>query len=329
MRASVLGAGGYLGGELLRLLTGHPVFTLAEATSQRYAGRAVSSVNPNLRGVTDLRFIEPEALGRCDILFAAMPHGAAAKALPELADRAGVVVDLSADFRLPAPDGTDWGRRFVPGIPELTGDRLRRADLISTPGCMANAAMLALLPLAAAGLLTGRAIVDGRTGSSGAGSQPGPASHHPVRSGAMRVYAPGRHRHRLEIAQVLGVPVDMTATAVEAVRGVQVVCHARLTGPTDDRALRQLYRTHYAGAAFVRIAGPAGRKVAMPEPKPLLGTNFCDIGVCAGEDPQTVIAVAALDNLMKGGAGNAVQCANLRVGADERAGLGFTGLFPI
>jgi N-acetyl-gamma-glutamyl-phosphate/LysW-gamma-L-alpha-aminoadipyl-6-phosphate reductase len=340
MRASVLGAGGYLGGELLRLLSGHPVFTIGDATSSRYAGRRVSTVNPNLRGVTDAMFVQPDALGDCDVLFSAVPHGVAMKVLPELVNRADVVIDLSADFRLRdrqlfadtygvAHAAEHLLDEFVAGIPELTADQLRTADRIAMPGCMANAAILALLPIASAGLLAGRVTVDGRTGSSGAGSRPTAATHHATRAGALRVYRPGTHRHRHEIAQTIGVPVEMTATAVAAVRGVQVVCYATLREPLDARQLRQLYRRHYRTAPFVRISAGTGHGGGLPEVGPLAGTNFCDIGVAVGAVPDRVVVVAALDNLVKGGAGNAIQCANLRLGIDERAGLGFTGLFPV
>jgi N-acetyl-gamma-glutamyl-phosphate/LysW-gamma-L-alpha-aminoadipyl-6-phosphate reductase len=145
----------------------------------------------------------------------------------------------------------------------------------------------------------------------------------------MRVYAPGTHRHRHEVAQALGVAVEMTATAVEAVRGVQVVCYASLAAERSERELRALYRRHYARSPFVRPGAPSGRAGALPEPKALAGTNFCDIGLAVGDDPRRVVVVAALDNLMKGGSGNALQCANLRLGFDERTGLEFTGLFPV
>lgn len=335
MKASVVGGSGYLGGELLRLLAGHSGLTLGDATSQRYAGRRISSFNPALRGVIDAAFVPLDALQPCDVLFLATPHGVAMKMLEDLRERARVVVDLSADFRLRdlavfaqtygySHAAEDFLDRFTPGIPELHAASLRKADLIAVPGCMANAAMLALLPLAEAGLLTGRVTVDGRTGSSGSGNRPSAATHHATRSGAMRVYSPGTHRHRHEIAQVLRVSVEMTATAVEAVRGVQVVCYASLNEDLTERELRSIYRRHYAQSPFVRV----GSGTALPEPKPLTGTNFCDIGLARGAEPGRVVVVAALDNLMKGGSGNAIQCANLRLGFDERTGLEFTGLFP-
>ena len=261
--------------------------------------------------------------------------------MPELMGLARVVIDLSADFRL--TDTAQFRRyyrvehahpellgSFVTGLPELHRKRLAEADLISVPGCMATAGILALQPLAEAGLITGLVTVDARTGSSGSGAVPSPANVHAERSGAMRVFSPAGHRHEAEIAQSLGgKPVSMTATGIEAVRGVQVLCRIPVVDGLDERSLRICYREFYRGEPFVRVVTTKTGLYRLPEPKILTGTNYCDVGFAIDTHHQQVIAVAALDNLVKGGAGNALQCLNIRFGLAERTGLDFIGLHPI
>lgn len=330
IRAGVVGAAGYLGGELLRLLIGHPETTLCHAVSTRFAGRRVDLVHPNLRAATDLSFCSLADLHDCDVVFLATPHTVAMETLAEL--DAPCVIDLSADFRLRDPEvysryygvqhlAPDQLADFVTGCPELLRDQLRDAKRISVPGCMATAAMLALAPLT--GLIEPAVQITALTGSSGAGSMSA-ADAHADRSRAMRVYAPVSHRHEAEVAQLTGFDVRMTVTAVEAVRGAQVVCHA--TGTLGERGLRQAYRARYACEPFIRIVARKQGTYRLPDPKILLGSNFCDIGFATEGDRVTVIA--ALDNLMKGGSGNAVQCLNLRMGWPDRLGLEFPGLHP-
>lgn len=332
--AGVAGAAGYLGGELLRLLIGHPEVTVGQAISTRFPGRRVDGVHPNLRSQTDLTFSAVDDLAECDVLLLATPHKATMDLLPKVMDRAQQIIDLSADFRL--PDLTAYERhygvrhtapdllgRFVPGCPELFRDELATADLISVPGCMATAAILALAPLA--GLIDPDVQIDARTGSSGSGATAGDSNLHAERSGAMRVFAPVRHRHEAEVARLTGLNVRMTATGVEAVRGVQVVCHA--TGSLDERTLRRAYREHYAKEPFVRIVAHRRGSHRLPDPRILLGSNYCDVGFAA--DGDRITAIAALDNLVKGGSGTAVQCLNIRRGLPETMGLGFPGLHPL
>jgi N-acetyl-gamma-glutamyl-phosphate/LysW-gamma-L-alpha-aminoadipyl-6-phosphate reductase len=340
IHAAVVGAAGYIGGELLRLLIGHPRVDLAAATSTRLAGSRVDGVHPNLRGCTDLTFCTQDELGEYDVLFLATAHGSTMSLLPRLARHAKTVIDLSGDFRLTDPvvyqahygtehTAPDLLGDFVPGSPELARAALRTADRIAVPGCMATAAILALRPLAAEGLIEPDVTVDARTGSSGSGATAGQANLHAERSGAMRVFAPAGHRHEAEIAQACGLRPAMTATGVEAVRGVQVLCHATLTGGADERAVWRAYRRHYAAEPFVRIVAQRRGMYRLPEPKILLGSNFCDVGFAVRAQSRRIFAVAALDNLVKGGAGNAVQSLNVRMGWPENLGLEFPGLHPI
>jgi N-acetyl-gamma-glutamyl-phosphate/LysW-gamma-L-alpha-aminoadipyl-6-phosphate reductase len=340
LTVAVVGGAGYIGGELLRLVLGHPDLTLAATTSRRLAGRRVDGTHPNLRGVTDLAFTAPDQLARYDAVLLATGHTETMHSMPDMVNRAGVVIDLSADFRLTDPaqyrryyqvehSRTELLGSFVPGLPELHRKRLAEADRISVPGCMATAAILALQPLADAGLIAGLVSVDARTGSSGSGAVPSAANLHAERSGAMRVFAPSGHRHEAEISQSIGVPVAMAATGVEAVRGVQVLCRVPVADRIDERALRLRYREFYRDEPFIRVVTTRTGLYRLPEPKILTGTNYCDVGFAVDEPNQQVIAIAALDNLVKGGAGNALQCLNIRFGLPERAGLDFIGLHPI
>lgn len=337
----MVGGAGYIGGELLRLILGHPDLTLAAVTSRRLAGRRLDGAHPNLRGATDQTFVAPEDLSRYDVLLLATGHTETMQSMPDMLGRAEVVIDLSADFRLADP--AQYRRyyslehlrpellaSFVPGLPELHRKRLAAADRISVPGCMATAAILALQPLADAGLISGLVSVDARTGSSGSGAAAGAANLHAERSGAMRVFAPSGHRHQAEISQSIGDrPVTMTATGVEAVRGVQVVCRVPVPDGVDERTLRIHYREFYRDEPFVRVVATRTGLYRLPEPKILTGTNYCDVGFAVDEQHRQVLAIAALDNLVKGGAGNALQCLNIRLGLPERTGLGFLGLHPV
>ncbi|MFI6934016.1 N-acetyl-gamma-glutamyl-phosphate reductase [Streptomyces sp. NPDC050287] len=339
IRAAVVGAAGYIGGELLRLLVNHPQVEVVDAVSRTLRGRPVDSVHPNLRGRTRLTFSSYDQLGHCDVLFLATPHRETMQRMPEYLDSARVVIDLSGDFRLRDTEvyedyyGTPHETpalidTFTPGIPEFHRERLRSADRISVPGCMATAGLLSLVPLARAGLVRGDITVDARTGSSGSGAKAGSENLHAERSGALRVFAPTRHRHEAEIAQATGHTIHMTATGVEAVRGVQLLCRAALADGVDERAIRATYRSWYGDEPFVRIVAARRGMHRFPDAKILSGSNFCDVGFALDRGASTVTVIAALDNLVKGGAGNAVQCMNVRFGEPEERGLEFTGLHP-
>nr|BAV57460.1 LysY [Streptomyces sp. SANK 60404] len=343
VRVAVVGASGYIGGELLRLLLGHPRVEVTVATSSRFAGKRVDGPHPNLRGTTDLTFLDnarlAEAKDEYDVLFLATPHKETMGRMPEFLGLADQVIDLSGDFRLrdtavyeryygvphAAPELVPG---FTTGLPEWHRKEIRDSDRVSVPGCMATAGILALRPLSEAGLITGQVQVDARTGSSGSGISAGSANLHAERSGAMRIFAPNSHRHQAEIAQATGLPVHMTATGVEAVRGVQVLCRVQLADGADERALRRAYRDAYADEPFVRVVAQKRGLYRLPEPKILSGSNYCDVGFSVDAETGTAVVVGALDNLVKGGSGNAVQCLNVRFGWPERLGLEFTGLHP-
>ncbi len=338
----IVGGSGYVGGELLRLLSFHPEVQISQVTSRKQTGRYIHQIHPNLRGVTDLRFRSLEDLDPCDVIFLALPHGEAARQMDRWADRAAYLVDCSADFRIrDAGDYERWyGReheapdilpQFVYGLPERHRAQLAGARFASGVGCNAVAAILALAPLAEAGLLE-MATVEVKVGSSEGGSLANNASHHPERSGAVRVYRPSGHRHLAEVEQELGsIPIHLTVTAIEMVRGAHLTAHCFLRAGgqiRDEKEVWALYRKAYAEEPFVRLVASRTGLYRYPEPKLLIGTNYCDIGFSLEQGSEVLVVMAALDNLVKGAAGSAVQSMNVMLGWDETTGLGFPGLHP-
>jgi N-acetyl-gamma-glutamyl-phosphate/LysW-gamma-L-alpha-aminoadipyl-6-phosphate reductase len=346
IRAAVVGGAGYTGGEVLRLLTGHPEIDVVQVTSERLAGKPVASVHPPLRGRTELRFTARDSLGDADVVFAAMHHGDSSASIDQLRAAAPVVIDLGADFRLrDAQDYPQWYGWAHPapdllagavyGLAEMHRPEIASASLIASGGCLATASILGLAPLACAGLLDPSipVVIEAKVGSSAGGAQSGDATHHAHRSGEIRSYAPTGHRHTAEIVQELRLEdasrVAFSATAVEAVRGVLITAHAFLRGDEDDRDLWKLYRSRYADEPFVRIVKSRTGLFRSPSPKLLTGTNYCDVGFERDQSSSRVVVTAALDNLVKGSAGQAVQACNLRHGFPETLGLEFSGLYPI
>ena len=339
-KVSIVGGSGYAGGELLRLLLAHPEVEVQQVTSQRYAKRFVHTVHPNLRGATKLKFSPIEALKPCDLLFLALPHGGASQEIEHFAGLAERIIDLSSDFRLrdpalyqrwynkehPAPQ---WLERFVYGLPELNREAIRNSRYVSGVGCNATATNLALLPLAENNLIE-RVVIEVKVGSSEGGNKHSLASHHPERSGAMRSFAPTAHRHQAEIIQALGdFELHFSATAVEMVRGVLCTAHVFLSDPLQERDIWRIYRQRYGDEPFMRIVKDRRGVYRYPEPKILAGTNFCDVGFERDPDSNRLVVISAIDNLMKGASGSAVQAMNLMMGWQERLGLEFIGLHPI
>ncbi len=347
IRVAVVGGSGYAGGELLRILAGHPEMDLVQATSERLAGKPVASVSPPLRGRTDLLFSSRESLEPVDVVFSALPHGESSAHIDQLSAAAPVCIDLGADFRL--RDAQDYPRWYgwihpapalldsaVYGLVELHRAEIIGASLIATGGCLATASILGLAPLACAGVLDASMpiVVEAKVGSSAGGAQPGDATHHAHRSGELRSYSPTGHRHTAEIVQELHLdkgapPLAFSATAVEAVRGVLVTAHAFLAADLNDRDLWQLYRSRYEEEPFVRIVKSRTGLFRSPNPKLLSGTNHCDVGFERDPHSRRVVVTAALDNLVKGSAGQAVQACNVRHGFPETLGLEFGGLYPV
>ncbi len=338
--ASVVGASGFTGGELLRLLDGHPEFELAQATSRSKENKTVGHAHPNLRHC-ELRFSHPEDLESVDVLFAATPHGVSMERIDAFRDAAGTVVDLSADFRLDtAEQYEEWYdgharpellEEAVYALPELTREELPGADLIASGGCNATVTILGLLPLVEDGILSGdeQIVVDVKVGSSEGGAGGGEASSHPERSGVVRPYAPTGHRHEAEIEQFLGLDVSFTVHAVDMIRGASATAHVFPGEPVSKGDLWGAYRGTYEDEPFVDLVAGGGGVYRYPEPKAVAGTNRAEVGFELDPPNRRLVVFGAIDNMMKGSAGQAVHAANVALGFEETAGLGFQGLHPV
>ena len=352
VRVGILAASGYIGGELLRLLLQHPEAEVTVATSRKSAGEYVFRVHPNLRGVTELQFSPNDpakVIADSDVVFAALPHGESVKIVPQIADAGLKVIDLSADFRLsdkgqyPSWYGYDHPRpdlleKFVFSIPEINRDQVKGARLVSSPGCMAITAILALAPLLrekALGIDRDHLVVDAKVGSSGAGGKPSLSTHFSERYNVVRAYKPAGHRHSAEIEQVLAamagerVRVSMSAHAVNMVRGILVTSHLFTADPVKPIDVWKAYRSMYTGSYFVRLVRDKAGPFRLPDPKLVIGSNFCDVGFEIEDRTGRLVALSATDNLIKGAAGNAIQSMNLMLGLDEKAGLEMAPLHPV
>jgi N-acetyl-gamma-glutamyl-phosphate/LysW-gamma-L-alpha-aminoadipyl-6-phosphate reductase len=341
MRAAIAGGSGYTGGELIRLLHFHPEVEVVQVTSERLAGKFVHNAHPNLRGISRLKFVSIDELAPCDVLFLCLPHGQSMDTIDAFRGLAPRIIDLSGDFRLSNPADYDrwYGRthprpellsEFVYGIPELHRDRMPGAQLLTGAGCNATTTILALKPLVDAGLVES-VVVEVKAGSSEGGNAHSAASHHPERSGAVRSYKPTGHRHVAEMAQALGndLPIHFSATSIEMVRGILATCHVFLTDDIDEKTVWKLYRQAYGDEPFVRIVKERSGIHRYPEPKLLAGSNYCDIGFEKDPHAKRLVVMSAIDNLMKGAAGQAVQSLNASCGWPETTALEFPGLHPI
>ena len=343
IKASIVGGSGYAGGEVLRLLLDHPEVEVGQATSESHLGEYIYQQHPNLRKRTQLKFSSRTQLEPCDVLFLALPHGQAQKEIEGYAALAPKIVDLSADFRLKDPAlykkyyesehaAPDWMGKFVYGLPELHRAEMNGASYISGVGCNATASILALLPLVKNNLvdLTKAVIVDIKVGSSEGGQSPNPGSHHPERSGVIRTFSAYGHRHTAEVVQELGLEnVHLTMTSVDLVRGALAAAHAFVKPGVAMKDLWKAYRAYAETEPFVRLVKDSRGVYRVPEPKVLAGSNYADVGFDLDPASGRVISLCAIDNLMKGAAGSAVQAMNLICGFDETAGLTFSGLHPI
>lgn len=349
LRCAIIGATGYTGGELLRILDFHPHTDVTQITSRSRMGEYAHVPHPNLRSTRNgnLQFIRPDDVQKTDVIFLCLPHGEASAQIDRWTSLADVIVDLSADFRIREQSAyarwygeqhvaPQWVDKFVYGLPELTRQQLRGAKYASGVGCNATATNLALLPLVRAGLIDfdKPIIADIKVGSSEGGAESSDASHHPERSGAVRSYAPAGHRHTAEVEQMIcqrsgfDPQIHMSVTSIEMVRGVLATVHVFLSQPAQDKDLWKAFRSCYKDEPFVRIVKSNTGIFRYPEPKILAGSNWADIGFALSTDGRKATLICAIDNLMKGAAGSAVQSLNVMMGWDEREGLEFVGLHP-
>ena len=318
IRTVVIGASGYIGGEAVRLLLAHPDVELVAVTANENAGKRLDEIQPNLRGFTELSYTKdyPED---ADAYVLSLPHGGAMDVIPKLK---GKVVDLSGDFRLKDAAVFEKYYKFphrapqllaevAYGIPEINRARIREARIVAAGGCFASAAILSLWPLRE--LADGRAIVDGKTGSSGSGIKPGDKTHHPFRATSFFGYEMFHHRHTPEIEQASGVKVLFQPHSTPLVRGVFTTSYVPLKKEmTGDEAV-ELFKKAYANERFVRVSKGTTNVNHVKQ------SNFVDLGVVA--EGRTAIVFAAVDNLVKGGAGQGVQCLNVQFGLPDETGL--------
>jgi N-acetyl-gamma-glutamyl-phosphate/LysW-gamma-L-alpha-aminoadipyl-6-phosphate reductase len=348
IRAAVIGGSGYGGGEIIRRLLIHPNVELVRVASIDHVGEPLGDVHLNLEGTTKLTFegLPPaEAAKGTDVVLLGLPHKVSATVMRELMATGARVVDLSGDFRLrdpaayakyygaahPCPEELTKGT-FVYGLPELRRDAIRKARYVASPGCFATTIELALLPLAKAGLLSGAVEVVGITGSSGSGIAPSAGTHHPVRASNLRTYKPLEHQHIPEIVETLvaagakDVTLRFVPVSAPLPRGIFATCFAHVPDDVGADRVKALYAETYEGEPFVRV--PRKR---LPEVVAVSGSNYAEVSAVVGDasdGKRLVTAFAATDNLIKGGAGQAIQSMNLMFGFDERASLEDPGGYP-
>ncbi len=350
LKIGIIGGSGYVGSELLRLLLLHPEVEVTTVTSRQSAGEYIFNTHPNLRGITQLKFVPmdiAEISKNCDLVFTATPHGGSVNLVPKLLEAGLKVIDMSADFRLKNPADYDkwygWTHAHPEmlkdaayGLPELHRQEIKNARLIACAGCEATAAILALAPIVKAGLVEkDRIVVDLKVGSSGGGSKPSPASHHPERASGVRPYKVVGHRHIAEVEQELNalssepLTISFTPHAVNIIRGILATIHTFPKQKLENKDLWRAYRGMYGSEPFIRLVKYQKGPSQLPDPKVTIGTNFCDVGFEIDEHANRLILFSAIDNMVKGAAGQGVQCLNILMGIDETTGLKSTGFHPM
>jgi N-acetyl-gamma-glutamyl-phosphate reductase len=348
IKVGIMGASGYTGGELVRILSGHPQAELVCVSSRTYAGKKMGEVFPSLWGKVDLvcEELSPEDMARkCDIVFTAVPHGAAMPIAPAVRRAGGRMIDLGADFRFNEAEVYEsWYKvkhqcadllaESVYGLSELNRDHIAQAWLVGNPGCYPTTVLLGLAPVLAAGLADLRGIIiDAKSGVSGAGRKPGHAYHYPERNDSLTPYGVPGHRHTPEIEQELSklagsqVSVTFTPHLVPLTRGMLSTIYVSPASgkpmPGADEVI-EMYEEFYKDEFFVRIL-PSDR---LPETGAVCGSNFCDIAVRVDKHSGRIIIMSAIDNLVKGASGQAVQNMNIMFGLSEKLGVDSMPLFP-
>lgn len=340
-RIGIVGGSGYGGGELLRLMLRHPDVEVAYATSNRFAGKPIKQVHPNLR-FSDLTFhAHADALVKeVDAVFLCGPHGTSAPEITRYMKLAPRVFDLSADFRL--RDVSAYARYYngwthphpellakrAYGIAELHRDEIKNAPLVSGAGCIATTAIMSLHPVRELLQEGMPVVVDAKVGSSAAGAESTPGSHHPERRDVVRAYSPTGHRHEAEICQETGIRAGLSCHAIEIVRGILATSHAWVKPGTTEKDVWKAFRSAYGSEPFVRIVKERAGLYRYPEPKLVAGTNEFHVGFELDPESNRLVILGAIDNLCRGTAGAAVQNFNIAFGLPENRGLDLVGLHP-
>jgi LysW-gamma-L-alpha-aminoadipyl-6-phosphate/LysW-L-glutamyl-5-phosphate reductase len=370
-RAGVVGASGILGGELLRILLGHPGIELEYVSAQTKAGRSATELNPHLKdaGIGEFEAFDARvAAKRCDVVFLATPPETAGRAVPELLDAgAELVVDLSPAYRVRDPElhgqwyphverDREIADEAAYALPELNRDAIARARVLAMPGCFATAILLAALPLRELeGVAFDSIAIDGKSGSTGSGARLRESGAHTWRSNVVAPYAPRGHRHVAEVSETLAgagigasdagsaspgeanatsggdrpLRLGMSTYGVDLVRGLSVGLYSFFEGELDERELRRAYHRTYRDERFVRVQAGRGSALPLPDPKAVIGSNYCDVAGFVDAAAGRFVLIAAIDNMVKGGAGQAVQACNLRLGFPEELGLEAIPVFPV
>ncbi|MDD1748049.1 MAG: N-acetyl-gamma-glutamyl-phosphate reductase [Methanomassiliicoccales archaeon] len=334
IKAAIVGGSGYTGGELARIICRHPEIEVSAVTSRQLAGSSISKAHPFLQGFLDINFQE-RLTGDHDVVFTATPHGASMEIVPELLASGVKVIDLSGDYRLKDPatykhwyghdhkDTTNL-EKAVYGIPELFREKIAKADFVSNPGCYPTCSILSLAPMFANGLVDDHLVIDAKSSTSGAGAEPTKATHHPTCGASITPYKVGTHRHTPEIQMCLEglyrgkLDVIFTPHLLPVVRGMLTTSYVTLRQELSIEVMNKLYADFYQGSRFVR-------RTAIPSMQSVAGSNFCEVGLeKAGRN--TVVVMGAIDNLVKGASGQAVQNCNIMFGLEETMGLDFPGL---
>lgn len=341
-RAAIIGATGYTGSELVRILLTHPNVEIMTITSESKAGEPFTAVHPQFTGLIDVPLSSMDDLNpdEVDVIFLALPHGVSMSAAEKLADSGKPIVDLSGDFRLKDPATyTEWYKKehtftegyakAAYGLPEWYADSIKKSDLIANPGCFPTGAILGITPLAKAGLIENdRIVVDSKTGTTGAGAKAKATTHFPDVHDNFKPYGLKKHRHTIEIEQRVEtaanqpITVQFTPHLLPIDRGIISTIYARPTTETSQEELYRLYEDAYAKAPFVRLLQQ------VPDVKNVRGSNYCDIYVDYDERTNNILVVTAIDNLVKGAAGQAVHNMNIRLGLPETTGLDHVPLKP-
>lgn len=344
LRVAIIGASGYTGVELARILCNHPEFELTAATSRQYAGKPLSEVFPNLLGKTDLiceNLTIDELCSRADLFFAAVPHKTAMDLVPQLLQEGKKVVDLSADYRLrdvtvyeewyQEHSSPEFIKEAVYGLPELYREQINKARLVANPGCYPTGIVLGLAPLLKGGLIDPATIIaDAKSGATGAGRAASVATLFCEVHDGFRAYKVGTHRHLPEIEQELSVlnqenvTISFTPHLLPIARGILSTTYANLNSDISEDDVRKLYTEMYEAEPFVRLV-PEG---TFPATQHVRGSNFCDIGFAIDKRAKRIIVISAIDNIVKGAAGQAVHNMNLMCGIKETTGLEGAPFFP-
>lgn len=344
MKASIVGASGYAGEELIRLLHGHPNVEVAHLTSERHTGERISKLYPHLRNIYDNKLISLEDVRRIaeesDVIFIALPHGHAMKIVKEVSALPVRIIDLGADYRFADTsvyekwyhvEHIDPHAERAYGLAELYRDQVRTAQIIGNAGCYTTASILALAPLVKTHLVDINTIlIDAVSGVSGAGRSPKESTHYPEFYDSFTAYGAVSHRHTPEIEQALAdvggaaVTINFTPHLAPISRGILATCYATLRDGVTAEKIDEAFREMYAEEFFIRLLG----RGAYPATKCVRGTNYCDIAWHIDPRTRRVIVFSAIDNLVKGAAGQAIQNMNIAFGLDERAGLDLVPMYP-